>query len=97
MQQDFLQQRKKQRYLVLVFAGAIFVILLLIWSNFFNKPSSEPTLPSPGVVIVPKEIKINTDILKDPRLGELQPYEEIAPFTETDTEKIGRKNPFVSF
>jgi hypothetical protein len=97
MQQDFLQQRKKQRYLTLVLVGAIFVILLLIWSNFFRKSTVESIPPSPGLTIVPKKININIDILKDPRLKELQPYEEIAPFIETDTEKIGRKNPFVPF
>lgn len=87
----FFQQRKKQRYLILAFILIILVVLLLVWQFFLlEKPK-----PKPKIIEGPKpaEIKINFEVLKDPILEGLQPFEEIPPFEE----KVGRENPFIPY
>ncbi|MDI6591444.1 MAG: hypothetical protein QME61_00655 [Patescibacteria group bacterium] len=81
----FLEKRKKQKYLILTII--ILTILMGIWYGFLLKPKPLPK------VFKPPEIKINFEVLKNPLLEELQPFEEIKPFEE----KIGRENPFISY
>lgn len=86
----FLQQKRKQQYLTLVFIGAILLILVVVWKGFLSKPETLPPLPEP--VKLP-EVKINFEVLQSPFLEELQPFEEIPPFEET----AGRENPFIPY
>lgn len=90
MNTDFFRQKKKQRYLILVFVATLVITLIVVWRGVFIKEST----PTPFVAVpLKKTIKINTEILTDPRLLELEPFEEIPPLTEG----IGRENPFVPY
>lgn len=71
----------------------ILLILILIWAvwfgrDFFVKPL--PPLPSPPQ---PKTVEINFEILKNPLLKDLRPFEELPLFEE----EIGRENPFLPY
>lgn len=65
------------------------VILFVLWYGFFARKAPRP----PVEALKPREVKINWEVLKDPRLKELQPFEEIKPFEE----EIGRENPFLPY
>ena len=87
---DFLKQKKKQKYMLFLAIVIFLAILIILWFGYFRK--KEPiTAPTPGVSgIVLEEIKINFDVLKNPLLKKLQPFDEILLFEEA----TGRTNPF---
>lgn len=89
-----IQERKKQRYLVLVLALIIFVILFVVWLGFFRKTKSSVVLPSVPVSIytIPK-VEIDWQFLDRLRSQTSQPFEETAPFQGD----FGRKNPFITY
>ena len=81
------QEKKKQRNLIFILILAIFGIVFLVWYKFFPKRSSTPrVLPEK-----PAKITINFNVLKNPFLTELTPFEGITPFKPEDA---GRNNPF---
>lgn len=87
----FTEKVKKQKYLILIFAVVILIIVFVLWKGYFTK--EEP--PEVGILPLPiKKIEINFEIFKNPLLEELQPIEKIIP--ETGVE-IGRDNPFLPY
>lgn len=96
----FEKQKKTQRILILIFIVLLLATIIFIWQGFFKE--EEGFIPS-GPPLVRKEIKINFDVLKNPILGELQPFFEIEPFKEVPSspeqpeKKIGRENPFIPY
>lgn len=87
----FTQERKKQTYLILVFVLIIFSILLVVWWGFLKEKVVPPSIILPVLISPTKEIDWQT--LKNPKLEELQPFEEIRPLEEG----IGRENPFIPY
>jgi len=85
---DFIQQRKKQKYLTIIVAAVFIITAVILWFGYFRKaePVSE-IIPSLSSI---KEIKIDFDVLENPFLQESQIFEKILPFEG----EIGRKNPF---
>jgi len=101
----FLQQKKTQKKLILVFVGVILITAVIVWWGLFKREAEVPAVELPSA-LPEKEIKINFEVLKSPFLKELQPFPEIGPFKETipvegETEevegKIGRENPFTPY
>ena len=87
----FLQAKKRQRYLVLTLALAIFVILIIVWQGFLKgKEAPEKTLTP---LLAPEKVLIDWQTLKDPGIATLQTFEQILPFEG----KIGRENPFIPY
>jgi len=88
----FVEQIKKQKYLILVFGIVIFLIMaVILWEGFLAKEKP----PEVGIFPIPtKKIKINFEIFKNPLLEELQPIEKIVPETGI---KPGRDNPFLPY
>ncbi len=86
----FLQRRKIQRYLIPIFIIVILITAIVIWSGFFRK--AEPIEPE-KILIPPKKVEVDFEVLKSPTLEELEPFEEISPFEE----EIGRENPFIPY
>lgn len=95
----FLEKRKIQRYYIIIFGIILLVTTLVIWRGFFVKEKpiflEEVTKPL-------KKVEIDFNILENPILKELQPFEEIEPFREVIVEeeiieKIGRENPFAPY
>lgn len=86
----FLQQEKRQKYLILILVGVILLTFFVVWRGFLFKPKAvlAPTISEPP------EIEINFQTLKSPLLKELQPYQEIEPLLE---EEMGRENPFIPY
>lgn len=89
----FLEKRKFQRNLILVFLIVVLIILLVLWRGFFIKER-----PAPTVLIPFKMVEIDFKTLASPLLKELLPFEEIRPFEVTAPgERIGRENPFIPY
>lgn len=87
----FLQQRKTQRNLTIVFALVLIITLFVIWQGFFKKETS----PLEEILYLPRpELEINYDVLKSPFLEELQAFSEIEPLAEP---LEGRDNPFLAY
>lgn len=87
----FLQEKKRQRRMVLILGVLIVAILIVVWQGFLKKEEEAP--PIIPQVLVPKEVKIDWETLKDPKLEELQAFEGIKPFEE----EIGRENSFLPY
>jgi hypothetical protein len=80
------EKAKRQRILVGVFFGVLFITFLILYFGYFRKGKVEVTPQVPK-----REIKIDLTPLQNPILKELQPIEQIEPVKQED---IGRENPF---
>ena len=87
----FLQAKKRQRYLVLTLALAIFVILIIVWQSFLKGKEApvNPLVP----LLAPQKVLIDWQTLKDPKIAALQTFEQILPFED----EVGRENPFIPY
>lgn len=85
----FIKQRKKQKYLILIFVAVLLITIFVLWFGFFRKEDEFIST----VVIVQKEIKIDFDILNDPLLKEFRPFTKVFPFEGL----VGRENPFLPY
>ncbi|MFC1663728.1 hypothetical protein ACFL0A_01235 [Patescibacteria group bacterium] len=86
----FIQKRKTQRYLILLFVGILLITTIVIWWGFLK----EEEISSPETIFKPfKKVEINFEVLNKPTLEGLQLPEGIAPFEED----IGRENPFLAY
>jgi len=84
----FIEPKRRKYYLILLLVVVVIGVLFLIWNYFFLKAPLPISKPTP-----PREIKINFEILKNPILEKLQPFEFIPLFEE----KSHRDNPFVPY
>lgn len=87
-----LSKNKRRQRILLVVLIVIIIITVLIWLFGFSR-SKKPALVAPPVLVLVKEIKINFELLRDPRLKEFRPFQEIPPFGM----EPGRDNPFLSY
>lgn len=88
---DFLKAQKRQRYLILILAVAIFAALLIVWLGFLRKPNFVPSSSSPTANTSKIEIKWET--LKGAALEKMKTFQDIPPFDK----KVGRENPFAPY
>jgi len=89
MPTNFLEQKKRQKYLIPIILVIIIATVIILWFGYFKK---EPSPFSPKVPTGPvlREIEIDFSVLENPFLTKLQPFIEISPFEG----KKGRINPF---
>lgn len=83
----FLQKKKIQRTLILILGAVVLVTASVIWWGFFL---TAPAVKD-GILIQPRRVEVNTNILSDPFLKELD-----EPRAKTQIpEEVGRDNPFL--
>jgi len=85
----FIKQRKKQKYLILIFIAVLLITSFVLWFGFFKKEETS-TLTA---AIAPREIKIDFEVLNNPLLKELKPFIKVFPFEGL----VGRENPFLPY
>ena len=98
----FLEQRKKQKYLVFFFATLVLIILLLVC---YGHLAEKKAFPSSTTMKLFKPVEMEWGLFENPVFKELQLYQEIAPFepymiSEEGEEKeveVGRENPFIPY
>lgn len=91
MMTDFRKQKKKQKLLLGLVGLVVLAIAGVVYFGFFRKEEE-------GIVkIVPvssvKEIKVDFNVLDNPLLEKIKPFEKIPEFDG----KIGRENPFIPY
>lgn len=85
----FTQEKKKQRYILIILGLIVLLILGVVWWGIASReapPSAEP-------IIVLPTVTVNFDALKSPALEEFQIFADIPAFQGT----VGRSNPFISY
>jgi len=85
----FLDERKRQTYLIFILPIIVVAIFLILMFNYFSNAELTPQTS----LVKPSKVQIDWEILKDSRLQNLLNFEEISAITE----KIGRDNPFSSY
>jgi len=88
----FVEERKKQKKLIYVFAAVILITLIVLWLGVLRKPRKEEGAPLPFSAEL-RRAEIDFKVLESPTMKELQPFKEILPFEG----KIGRENPFLPY
>jgi len=88
---QFIQKKKKQKYLILIFGAVLLITVVVLWYGFFRGEKIKPVVLV--VAVASKEIKINFEFLESSVLKELQSFEEISFFDK----EAGRKNPFLPY
>jgi len=88
---DFIQQRKKQKYLTVIVIALFIIIAIVLWFGYFKKSesASETILPFSMV----EQIEIDFNVLESQFLQESQIFEKIPSFEG----EIGRDNPFTPY
>lgn len=90
----FLQEKKKQKYLIYILIAIIFAIFFTLWLGFFKKPQITPEELAPTEVSKSwQKIEINFKILENPLFQDLKDFEKIPNFEG----EVGRENPFIPF
>ena len=87
----FIQQKKKQRYFLIVFLVVLGVVLVIVGARFIQKE-----IPLESLVVTPeftqgRDIDINFETLKHPIFQELGDPTAPIPFPE----EVGREIPFL--
>lgn len=85
----FSEQKKKQQYLILVFAVVILATVTLFWFGVFKKPAE----PAPSSSLPVRRIEINFSVFDQTTLSELELFEEVPAFEGV----LGRNNPFLPY
>jgi len=87
---NFVQQRKKQKYLIIIVAAVFVITAVILWFGYFRKPGL--VLEEASVSSI-KEIKIDFDVLENSFLQESEIFEKTPSFEG----EIGRENPFLPY
>ena len=81
----FVQKKKMQRLLILALVAVVFVTAGVLWWGFFLRASA----PTGSLLLQPLRVKVDTSILSDPILQELDEPETKAQIPPN----VGRDNP----
>ena len=101
----FLQEKRTQKSLIVVFILIVLAIAFVLWQGFSQKETEIYWEEGVGLEFAPRKIEIDFSVLESSALGGLQPFSEIEPLEEaTPTEgeielptEIGRENPFIPY
>lgn len=91
----FIEQQKRQQYLLFAFIFIVLVTLIVIWRGFLvQPPPKEAEVSVPAKPVLP-EIKIDFNLFEDPFFENVQEFPTILPFEATGDFQLGRENPFI--
>jgi len=94
----FIQKKKNQKYLVLIFGALIAVIAFVFLSGYFEEEIGEEVLISEPVITTKHlpSIKIDFDVLGDPVFKKLTEEFPALPSAPALGD-LGRENPFLPY
>jgi hypothetical protein len=94
---NFVQQKKKQKYLLYVAVGIFIITIVILYFGFFKGKSIPSfTLPEPANMPTSEiagKLTIDFSVLDNPLLQHLEPFVVIPPFEG----EVGRINPFLPY
>lgn len=85
----FVKEKRKQKYLILIFIIVLLAIGAVWYFGYFREEKSI----TQTVETAPKEVRINLNLLGGQEIKSFQFFREIIPFKG----KTGRENPFLSY
>ena len=88
----FIEERKKQKKLLMIL-GFLIVITLVVLVQGLVKRIPRSSMIGKEISPTFKKIEIDFTLLESNNLKDLEPFEEIKPFEG----KIGRENPFLPY
>ena len=86
------KNKQKKKLLIYVFILSVFLFLFIVWQFFLQDIIFRPTT-KPFYLLVDRATRLEKSIfqvLTDPRLKELEPFEKTPPFQG----EVKRENPF---
>lgn len=90
MSADFIKERKKQKYLIVISGLVVLAAVFVLWFGYFREPEvSFEIVP----IVTVKEITVDFSIFEHPFLQEFSLFEDVPPFQE----ERGRENPFLPY
>lgn len=88
---DFIEERKKQKRLILVLTLVLLITASVLWYGFFRTPPGEALKEEKEVApAFEPSLDVDFDVLETPAFKNLAPFEGVTPF---EGER-GRENPF---
>lgn len=90
---NFVQQKKKQKYLLYIVGIVIIITIIVLWFGYFREPETVLPAEGPDTGAAVRKITINLEVLKNPLLERLELFEDIPDF---EGQK-GRVNPFLPY
>ncbi len=91
----FVQQKKTQKYLILIFGALILIIAFVFFSDYFQE-GKEIFISEPIVSKHLSPIKIDFQVLENPILQKLsEPFPDLP--LALPIGKVGRENPFLPY
>lgn len=97
MAEGFIQERKKQKSLIIVLVAVLAATIIVIWQGFSKEEEADFSIEN--FIPVQREIKINFEILGSEVLKNMQLFTPIEPLQKaTSTQgSVGRENPFIPY
>jgi len=93
---NFVQQKKKQKYMLYIAGIAFLATIAVLYFGYF-RDTSLPIISSPEPFVPTAEIQtrltIDLSVFNNPLLDKLEDFVVIPPFTGT----AGRTNPFLPY
>ena len=91
----FVQQKKTQRYLILIFGALILIIAFVFFFNYFQE-GEEIFIGEPDISKHLPQIKIDFQVLESPVFRKLsEPFPSLP--SVLPSEEVGRENPFLPY
>jgi len=94
MEQNFLQEKKKQKNLIYILLALVLITVVVVWKGLGGR-AEETTITEENFVPQREEIVLDFSVFNNPFLEEATFFPVIQPLAEG--VKTGRGNPFLSF
>ncbi len=92
MSVNFKEEKKKQKYLVILVSSVILVTVLILWFGVFKDKSNLMVFEIRPANLI-KEIDVDFNALDNSIFDDLKVFEDIPEFEG----EIGRENPFLPY
>ena len=89
---DFINKKKKQKYLLIAAVIITIIALIILWFGYFRDSDDSSGIDQGEVFVVKRRINIKYDVLENPILKKLEPFEKIPEYEG----ELGKVNPFLS-
>lgn len=86
---NLIEKKKQARYVKLILILVAVTICIVLWQTL-SKGGASPSYAPP---VVSQKINIDWQILENPEIEALQPFDSIEPFEG----EAGRDNPFIPY
>ena len=88
---QYIREKKKQKYFLIIFGLIFMVTIVVLWFGFFkDKFSFQTQAPASSPIVMRSKIEIDFGFLESQVFKDMEVFNEISSFEG----KIGKENPF---